>query len=186
MESLRASAEEDFWTANLVKDKDDEKTRIICFHLQQYAEKMLKAKLLERGIQNAKKDDEGNIIGGSASIVDSLYQKGKASPCKQVMKESLGRIIFMEDRKSGIFLSKTRGLVFYDVEVDEFQPVDRDDPRLKVSGYIHEARIRTLLGDCDLVLNVMYGCGILRIMRNLAVKDDALYAKMVFHTLHGC
>lgn len=136
-------------------------------------------------IQNAKKDDEGNIIGGSASIVDSLYQKGKASPCKQVMKESLGRIIFMEDRKSGIFLSKTRGLVFYDVEVDEFQPVDRDDPRLKASGYIHEARIRTLLGDCDLVLNVMYGCGILRIMRNLAVKDDALYAKMVFHTLHG-
>ena len=33
VESLRASAEEDLRTANLVKDKDDEKTRIICFHL---------------------------------------------------------------------------------------------------------------------------------------------------------
>lgn len=43
VESLRASTEEDLWTANLVKDKDDEKTRIICFHLQQYVEKTVKA-----------------------------------------------------------------------------------------------------------------------------------------------
>lgn len=55
VESLRASAEEDLWTANLVKDRDDEKTRIICFHLQQYVEKMLKAKLLEKGIQYPRK-----------------------------------------------------------------------------------------------------------------------------------
>jgi len=136
-------------------------------------------------IQNARRDDDGNIVGGSASIVDSLYQKGEGSPCRQVMKESLGRIVFMEDRKSGIFLSKTRGLVFYDVESDEFRPVDRDDPRLHASGLVHETCVRTLFGDCDIVLNVMHGCGILRIMRNLAVKDDTLYAKMVFHTLHG-
>ncbi len=62
VESLRASAEEDLWTANLVKDKDDEKTRIICFHLQQYVEKMLKAKLLEKGIQYPRKHDLVSLL----------------------------------------------------------------------------------------------------------------------------
>ena len=62
VESLRASAEEDLWTANLVKDRDDEKTRIICFHLQQYAEKMLKAKLLEKGIQYPRKHDLVSLL----------------------------------------------------------------------------------------------------------------------------
>lgn len=136
-------------------------------------------------IQNAKKDDDGNIIGGSASIVDSQYQKEGSSACRQVMKESLGKIVYMENRTSGIFLSKTRGLVFYDVETDEFSPVDRDDPRLKASGCAFGAQVRTLFGDCDVVLNLMSECGILRILRNFAVRDDTMYAKMVFHTLHG-
>ena len=62
VESLEASAEEDLWTANLVKDNDDEKTRIICFHLQQYVEKMLKAKLLEKGIQYPRKHDLVSLL----------------------------------------------------------------------------------------------------------------------------
>ena len=62
VESLEASAEEDLWTANLVKDNDDEKTRIICFHLQQYVEKMLKAKLLEKGIQYPRKHDFVSLL----------------------------------------------------------------------------------------------------------------------------
>ena len=62
VESLKASAEEDLWTANLVKDNDDEKTRIICFHLQQYVEKMLKAKLLGKGIQYPRKHDLVSLL----------------------------------------------------------------------------------------------------------------------------
>lgn len=136
-------------------------------------------------IQNAKKDDNGNIIGGSASIVESRYQKDGGSVCKQIMKESLGKIVFMENRTSGIFLSKTRGLVFYDVEKDEFRQVDRDDPKLHHSEHAYEPRVRTLFGDCDVVLNVMHRCSVIRIMRNLSVDNDALFAKMMFHTLHG-
>ena len=72
VESLRTSAEEDLWTANLVKDKDDEKTRIICFHLQQYVEKMLKAKLLEKGIQYPRKHDLVSLLElfGNKEILD--------------------------------------------------------------------------------------------------------------------
>ena len=62
VESLRASAEEDLWTAELVRDSDDEKTRIICFHLQQYVEKRIKAKLLEKGIQYPRKHDLVSLL----------------------------------------------------------------------------------------------------------------------------
>ena len=62
LESLRSSAEEDLWTAELVKSSDDEKTRIICFHLQQYVEKSMKAKLLEKGIGYPKKHDLVSLL----------------------------------------------------------------------------------------------------------------------------
>ena len=62
VESLRSSAEDDLWTAKLVRDSDDEKTRIICFHLQQYVEKTIKAKLLENGVQYPKKHDLVSLL----------------------------------------------------------------------------------------------------------------------------
>lgn len=62
VESLRTSADEDLWTAELVRDSDDEKTRIICFHLQQYVEKRIKAKLLEKGIQYPRKHDLVSLL----------------------------------------------------------------------------------------------------------------------------
>ena len=62
VESLRDSAYDDLWTAELVRDLDDEKTRIICFHLQQYVEKMLKARLLEKGVQYPRKHDLVSLL----------------------------------------------------------------------------------------------------------------------------
>lgn len=136
-------------------------------------------------VQNAKKDADGNIIGGSASLVESIYQKGGNVPCKQVLKESLGTIVFMDNRRSGIFLSKTRGLVHYDADTGEFSRVDSDDPRVVASGNAYEARIRTMFGDCDVVIGSMLENGILRILRNMAVDNRAFFEKMVCHTLHG-
>lgn len=44
---------------------------MICFHLQQYAEKMLKAKLLEKGIQYPKKHDLVSLLlFGNKEILD--------------------------------------------------------------------------------------------------------------------
>ncbi len=136
-------------------------------------------------IQNAKINDNGVIIGGSASIVESVYQKGSKVPCKQVKKEGLGTIVYMENRRAGIFLSKTRGLVYYDAERDEFSQVSKDDPRLKEAGKEHEIRVRTLFGDCDLLLRFLNSKGILRILQNVAVATGVPFDKMVFHTLHG-
>lgn len=136
-------------------------------------------------IQNAKKDEYGNIIGGSASLVESAYQKDGKSSCKQVLKESLGTIVFMENRKSGIFLSKTRGLIHFDVNTGEFTHVDKDDPRVVASGKAFETRVRTMFGDCDLISMFMLESGMMRILRDVAVNDAALFSKMICHTLHG-
>ena len=136
-------------------------------------------------IQNAKKDTEGNIIGGSASIVDSVYQSEGSVRCKQVMRESLGTIVFMDSRRSGKFMSKTRGLVHYDVDTDEFEHVSKDDSRIPDATPMIRDNIRTFFGDCDIVLNVMRDMGITGILRNIAVDDDTFYSKMVCHTLHS-
>lgn len=136
-------------------------------------------------VQNAKKDELGNIVGGSASIVESVYQKDGRSACKQVLKESLGRIVFMSDRRSGIFVSKTRGLVEYDSEKDEFSSVDPDDPRIAGTDAMFTPSASTFFGDVHLVMGLMYRTGILRILRNLTVGNDALFEKVVCHTLHG-
>ncbi len=136
-------------------------------------------------VQNAEKDENGNIIGGSASIVESVYQKDGHSVCKQVLKESLGTIVYMSDRRSGIFLSKTRGLVEYDSIADEFSAVDPDDPRIAGTDALFSPSASTFFGDAYFVMGVLYRSGILRIMRNLAVADNVMFEKIVCHTLHG-
>lgn len=40
-------AENDIITARIIADADEEMTEIICYHIQQYVEKSLKAKLIE-------------------------------------------------------------------------------------------------------------------------------------------
>ena len=136
-------------------------------------------------IQNARKDKDGNIVGGSASIVDSVYQSKSDVKCRQVLRESLGTIVFMESRRSGIFMSKTRGLVHYDVDTDEFESVSKNDSRIPETVSVMSDNIRTFFGDCDVVLNVMKDMGITMILRNIAVDDDVFYSKTICHTLHS-
>ena len=48
--SLLERAEEDLRAAEILRREDDELTTTICFHLQQYVEKIVKAKLDEMGV----------------------------------------------------------------------------------------------------------------------------------------
>ena len=100
-------------------------------------------------VQNARKDEQGNIVGGSASLVESIYVKGGTSPTKQRLVEKLGTIVFMPDRRSGIFLTPDRGLVQYDLGSNVFIDVSPDDPRICGRVLFPEPRIHTLFGDCD-------------------------------------
>lgn len=134
-------------------------------------------------VQNTKKNSEGHIVGGSASIVESVYVPGNGkNHCRQVKRESLGKIVLMESRTKGVFLSKTRGLVCYDSENDEFVPVDRDEIRTASAEWL-EPRVHTMFGDSDATLRFMETNGFLRTLRD-TTSDDMFYSKILCHVLH--
>ena len=56
-------------------------------------------------------DDSGRIISGSASVVDAVYvHTGSSAHSKQQVREKLGKVLYLsENRKTGVFLSPTRG-----------------------------------------------------------------------------
>ncbi|WP_304684154.1 hypothetical protein [Ileibacterium valens] len=66
-------------------------------------------------------DSAGHILSGSASIVVPVYDPSAGFRTKKVVRERLGKVLFLcDDKKTGIFLSPTRGLVEYDSSADEF------------------------------------------------------------------
>lgn len=62
-----------------------------------------------------KLDESGTVVSGSAAVVGSVYWPGSGSHSRQKVREWLGKVVSLSaDRKSGTFLSPTRGLIHYD------------------------------------------------------------------------
>ncbi len=70
---LKKRAEGDLLVAKVMCDTDEELTGIICYHIQQYVEKMLKAKLTDLGIVNKRTHDIGLLM---ESFPDERLSKG--------------------------------------------------------------------------------------------------------------
>lgn len=83
-------------------------------------------------VQKLVRDNNGNILSGSAAIKESRCVKdGGKFHSRQIVRERLGKVVWLSaDGKSGIFLSPQRGLVSYDSVSDSFEEVVRDDVRL--------------------------------------------------------
>lgn len=131
-------------------------------------------------------DEKGNITSGSAAIVDTKYvSTGKASHSQHVVREKLGRVLYLsEDRKRGIFLSPTRGLVEYDARTDSFSSIEKDDTRINGEELFPQTEIHTVFGDTYLLLNFLKNCGLLSVLRNVFPKDE-VYERVLCHVLHG-
>lgn len=136
--------------------------------------------------QKIVRDDDGRIISGSAAVVDAVYVRtGSRSHSKQQVREKLGKVLYLsEDRKSGVFLSPTRGLVSYDAASDSFSSVERNDPRINGDVLFPEAEIHTVFGDTYLLLRFLEKSGLLSVLRNVFPKDEA-YERVLCHILHG-
>lgn len=129
---------------------------------------------------------DGNIISGSAAIVDAVYvNTGPKNHSRHVVREKLGRILFLsEDKKQGIFLSPTRGLVEYNSLIDTFSEVGRDDPRLAGLDLFPATEIHTVFGDAYLLLNFLEKSGLASVLRSVFPKDEG-YERALCHLLHG-
>ena len=127
-------------------------------------------------VQRLVRNEDGTVKSGSAAVMDSVYVKEGKYHSKQVLRESLGKVVELdESRRRGIFRSPTRGLVIYDADKDEFSEASEGQTIVtrKSSGR-HVA-----FGDAYVFLETARKSGVLEPMRK-AVPDDASYEGILF------
>ena len=136
--------------------------------------------------QKVIRDENGTITSGSAAIVDTVYvSTGSKNHSRHTVREKLGRVLYLsDDKKSGVFMSPTRGLVEYNAVTDSFESVSRDDTRIKELGVFPDSEIHTVFGDTFWLLKFLEKCGLLAVLRAVFPKDEA-YERVLCHVLHG-
>ena len=137
-------------------------------------------------IQKLVRDNSGKIISGSAAIVDTEYVKtGTKSHCKHIVREKLGKVLYIsEDKKSGIFISPTRGLVEYNSVSDSFNEIESDDTRIEHDINTSLTEIHTVFGDTFLFLNFLKKSGLIAVLRSVFPKDED-YQRILCHLMHS-
>lgn len=130
-------------------------------------------------------DENGKIVSGSASIVDTVYGNYGAYHSKQQVRERLGRVIYLsKDKRSGIFLSPTRGLVRYEADSDTFTPVASDDPHILEVPESRPPEIHTVFGDAYLFLSFLQKSGLNAVLKKVFDKKDD-YQRVICHLAHS-
>lgn len=112
----------------------------------------------------------------------------KKSHSKEIVIEKLGKVIWIDpdERNQAIFLSPTRGLVFYDLAADAFTPVESQDPRLiGTKAAVMPPRIHTNFGLFYLFFSAIEKTPFLTVLRS-AFKDQNLCKKVLANLTHGC
>lgn len=136
--------------------------------------------------QKIRYNESGRIISGSAAIIDTIYvHTGQKAHSHQEKREKLGKVLYLsDDKRSGVFLSPTRGLVAYDADEDAFDEVDRDDSRINTEAVFPEPEVHTVFGDSYLLLEFLEKSGLLAVFRTVFSEKEA-YERVLCHILHG-
>ena len=135
-------------------------------------------------VQKLVLSEDGNVVSGSAAVVDTVYDSSVKGRSRHKVRERLGKVISIsDDRKCGIFLSPTRGLVEYDSEKDLFAEVGRDDRRIAGLELFPEPETHTVFGDSYLILSFMEKTGITALLRSVFTKDED-FQRVLAHICH--
>ncbi len=130
-------------------------------------------------------DERGNITSGSAAIVDTQYGNFGSYHAKHTVREKLGKVLWLsEDKKSGIFMSQTRGLVEYNAVTDVFSSVEKDDERLTGTETFPESQIHTVFGDSYMLLKFLENEDLIPVLKSVFQKNPD-YERLLCHILHG-
>ena len=138
-------------------------------------------------VQNLKRNDAGVIVSGSASVTESVYDPGvKGGHCHQKLVISLGKVIWLsEDKSSGIFDSKDRGIVEYNLNTNSFNEVTLDDERLAGSKRPLQERIHTTFGDAYIFFSLVDRSRVFDSLRE-AFPDESRLERVMIHVMYGC
>ena len=135
-------------------------------------------------VQKLVLSEDGNVVSGSAAVVDTVYDSSVKGRSRHRVRERLGKVISIsDDRKCGIFLSPTRGLVEYDSARDLFTEVGRNDGRIAGLELFPEPETHTVFGDSYLILSFMEKTGITALLRSVFTKDED-FQRVLAHICH--
>ena len=131
--------------------------------------------------------EKNTYASGSASIVGNVYaaRKSKKGHCQHPTIEKLGRVVWLApDKRSGIFLSPTRGLVEYNVVDDVFNEVKPNEKRIEGTGLVPALVERTHFGDAYLAFSILNSTGVLSVLQNVFL-ENAEYERAICHIMHS-
>lgn len=135
--------------------------------------------------QKVRTDATGRITAGSAAIVETRYVKDRPGHSQHMVRERLGHVLWLSnDKKSGIFLSPSRGLVEYNVADDHFESVSTTDERLKRSPRLPAPNIHATFGNVYLFARFLQDEGILDVLRAMSPTEE-LYERLLAHEIHS-
>jgi len=138
-------------------------------------------------VQNLKKDENGTVVSGSASVYESVYDaEVKGGHCRQKTVLTLGKILWINEQKNlGIFDCKDRGIVEYNLNTNSFSDVSSDDPRLKGTKLSDQERIHTTFGDVYIFFSLVDRSVIFDSIRE-SFEDEAKLERVIVHVMYGC
>lgn len=128
-------------------------------------------------LQKVTYDTDGKIKSGSAAVMESVYAPnpdgGKKGHSKHVQREKLGKVLWLsEDKRKGIFMSPTRGLIEYCADCDAFEEVEPEDERIEGLGLYPEPARHVSFGDSYLVLGILHESGYLALLHTVFSSDE--------------
>ena len=136
-------------------------------------------------IQTPVTNENGDYIGGNASLVKSVYVHGEGkNHCRQEVLERLGQVIFLNhERNKGKFMSKARGYVSYDLEANTFTVLSKNDEDLRKNEK-KDLMLHTVFGDTWFILQFMKNGPFYSILRRLFPADSD-FQRVFAHLVHS-
>lgn len=136
-------------------------------------------------VQKLVRNEHGEVLSGSAAIMDTVYTPGSRNFSKHRVIESLGKVVYFDKNlKLGIFQSPLRGLVEYCSTTGEFKDVALDDPRLPPKLLPVDPNFHTTFGDVWFLMEFLKKHGLDSVLGGVFQKKTLCHRLWV-HILHS-
>ena len=135
-------------------------------------------------VQNLKRDEKGVVINGSASLMQTVYDKNREHKSHHEVVEKLGKVLWYDEKLGQIIVfSDSRGIIGFDNASKSFFEVAQGDKR--VSHYLAtEKEEHFVFGQVDMLLSFMKNEGLIELLRTVFPKDKDL-ERVICHVFHS-
>lgn len=135
-------------------------------------------------VQKLKRNDEGQVVSGSAELIRSVYDRENRHKNRQELVESLGKVVWYDkEGKKIIVFSPSRGLVEYNDITKSFSDVDSSDERVAHLSFAQPPR-HLDFGPAHVFLSLLEKEGFSHVLTEVFRKQADL-ERVVCHIAHS-